>query len=140
MHAKYFKVLFYDKHISIIRHDSHISNTTNIVTITIQYKLHFAFCIKVQSRIDKHLNGCDPIGHHSKYQQYVHPRKLLQSKSKEVAVIVLSTNTVTEDLNVEISAVMILMTRMPDKTSANVLEMYHLIVYIIGLKQQHDGT
>ena len=33
---------------------------------------------------------------------------------------------------------MILMTRMPHKTSANVLDMYHLIVYIIGLKQQHD--
>ena len=36
--------------------------------------------------------------------------------------------------------VMILMTRMPDKTSTNVLNMYHLIVYIIGLKQQHDDA
>ena len=35
---------------------------------------------------------------------------------------------------------MILMTRMPDKTSANVLDTYHLIVYIIGLKQQHDNA
>ena len=46
---------------------------------------------------------------------------------------------VVKDLNVEISAVMIMMTRMLDKTSVNVLDMYHLIVYIIGLKQQHDN-
>ena len=35
---------------------------------------------------------------------------------------------------------MILMTGMPDKTSANVLDMYHLIADIIGLKQQHDDA
>ena len=39
--------------------------------LRIQYKVHFAFCVKVQSRIDKYLNGCDLIEHHSKYQQYI---------------------------------------------------------------------
>ena len=38
--------IFYNKYISIIRHDSHIGNTTSIVTITTQYKLHFAFYVK----------------------------------------------------------------------------------------------
>ena len=35
---------------------------------------------------------------------------------------------------------MILITGISDKTSANVLDMYRLIVYIMGLKQQHDDT
>ena len=35
---------------------------------------------------------------------------------------------------------MILMTGMLDKTSANVLDMYHLIFYIIGLRHQHDDA
>ena len=35
---------------------------------------------------------------------------------------------------------MILITGMLDKTSANILDMYHLIAYIIGPKQQHDDA
>ena len=35
---------------------------------------------------------------------------------------------------------MILMTGMPEKTSANVLDMYHIIAYIIGPKQQCDNA
>ena len=45
-----------------------------------------------------------------------------------------------EDLDVEIFVAMILMTGMLDETSVNVLDMYHLITYKIGLKQKHDDA
>ena len=46
----------------------------------------YVFCIKIQSRIDKHLIGYDLIEHYSKCQQYIQENSY-EISPKEVAVI-----------------------------------------------------